>query len=128
MNTFRRLSVVRLMCVAALAAFPAAGLHGKAAAGIPAAKDNLAPGRALAFDRNAGNCLACHVMADGELPGNSGPPLLQMRARFPDRAVLRRQIWDATERNPETVMPPYGRHRILTEQEIDQVVDFVHSL
>jgi len=25
-------------------------------------------------------------------------------------------------------MPPYGRHRILTEQEIDQVVDYLHGL
>jgi len=25
-------------------------------------------------------------------------------------------------------MPPYGRHRILTEEEIDLVVDFIHTL
>ena len=24
--------------------------------------------------------------------------------------------------------PPYGRHRILTEEEIDLVVDFIHTL
>ncbi len=88
----------------------------------------LARGKAIAIDRNKGNCLSCHMMDDGELPGNSAPPLLQMRARFPDRAVLQAQIWDATVRNPETVMPPYGRHRVLTEEEIDLVVDYVHSL
>ena len=93
-----------------------------------AADDKLATGKAIAFDRNKGNCLACHMMDDGELPGNSAPPLLMMKARFPDRDVLRLQIWDALTRNPNSVMPPYGRHRILTEEEIDLVVDYVHSL
>ena len=85
-------------------------------------------GKALAFDRNRGNCLSCHMMGDGEQPGNSGPPLIQMKLRFPDREVLRRQIWDAGERNPMSIMPPYGRHLVLTEEELDLVVDYVHSL
>ncbi|NIP14805.1 MAG: sulfur oxidation c-type cytochrome SoxX [Pseudomonadales bacterium] len=92
------------------------------------APNDLKRGKAIAADRNAGNCLSCHMMGDGELPGNSGPPLMQMALRFPDRAVLRAQIWDATVRNPESVMPPYGRNLILTEQEIDLVVDYVLSL
>lgn len=97
---------------------------------VQAAEQNpdLARGKAIAFDRNAGNCLSCHVMDDGDLPGNSGPPLVQMQLRFPDRAVLRAQIWDATVRNPNSVMPPYGRNLILTEDEIDLVVDYVLSL
>ena len=85
-------------------------------------------GRVLAFDRNLGNCLACHVIDGGELPGNVGPPLVQMKLRFPDREVLRAQIWDAKNRNPHTIMPPYGRHGILTEQELDLVVDYIHAL
>ncbi|MBQ73919.1 MAG: sulfur oxidation c-type cytochrome SoxX [Gammaproteobacteria bacterium] len=85
-------------------------------------------GKAIAFNRNAGNCLSCHVIADGELPGMIGPPLVQMKLRFPDRSALRSQIWEAAKRNPDTVMPPYGRHSILTEQEVDLVVDFIHSL
>lgn len=92
------------------------------------AATDLERGKALAFDRNRGNCLACHVMDDGELPGNSGPPLVMMKLRYPDRAVLRAQIWDASVRNPDTVMPPYGRHHILSEEEIDLVVDYVWSL
>lgn len=85
-------------------------------------------GQALAFDRNKGNCLACHMMAGGEMPGAVAPPLIMMKQRFPDRAVLREQIWDATIRNSDTVMPPYGRHGVFTEEELDQVVDFVYSL
>jgi sulfur-oxidizing protein SoxX len=88
----------------------------------------LERGKTIAFDRNAGNCLSCHMMDDGELPGNSGPPLMQMQVRFPDRAVLRQQIWDPAVRNPQTVMPPYGRNLVLSEEEIDLVVDYVLSL
>ena len=93
-----------------------------------AGETRLDMGKAIAFDRNKGNCLSCHMIEGGELPGNSGPPLLMMQARFPDREVLRAQIYDAAERNPMTVMPPYGRHRILTSEELDLVVDFIHSL
>ena len=88
----------------------------------------LEKGRALAFDRNKGNCLSCHMIAGGELPGNGGPPLIQMKARFPDRQVLRDQIWDSSIRNPQTIMPPYGRHQILSEEELDAVTDYIHSL
>jgi len=67
-------------------------------------------------------------MTGGEMPGTVAPPLIAMKARFPERKVLREQIWDATIRNPESAMPPYGRHGVLTEEEIDQVVDFIYSL
>ena len=85
-------------------------------------------GKRIAFDRRKGNCMACHVMADATLAGNSGPPLLAMKARFPDRDRLRAQIWDATKVNPKSMMPPFGRHEILTEDEIDKVVEYIHSL
>lgn len=94
----------------------------------PPADQRLAEGKQLAMARNKGNCLACHAIADGELPGTLGPPLLYMQQRFPDRAQLRAQVWDATVRNPDTVMPPFGRHRILSEAEIDLIVDYIHSL
>jgi sulfur-oxidizing protein SoxX len=104
------------------------GLVSGAVWGAQQTPDPLAQGKAIAYDRRSGNCLACHAMDDGELPGNAAPPLLQMKLRFPDRAVLREQIWDATIRNPQSVMPPYGKHRILTEQQIDRVVDYIYTL
>lgn len=85
-------------------------------------------GKQIAVDRKKGNCLACHVMGEGPLPGNIGPPLVAMKARFPDKAKLRGQIWDATQTNPNTMMPPFGRHEILTEEEIDKVVEYVYTL
>ncbi len=93
-----------------------------------ASADAVADGKTVAFDRKKGNCLACHMMADGQSPGNIGPPLIAMKARFPDKAVLRAQIWDATVKNPNTMMPPFGKHRILTEKEVDLVTEFVYSL
>lgn len=85
-------------------------------------------GKQIAFDRKKGNCLACHQIEGGDLAGNIGPPLVAMKARFPDKSKLRAQIWDSTKANPNTMMPPFGRHEILTESEIDKVVEFVYSL
>lgn len=91
-------------------------------------EDAIERGKVIVFERGRGNCLACHVIKGGELAGNYGPPLLLMKVRYPDRADLRSKIWDASVREPTTRMPPYGRHRILTEEEIDLVVDFIHTL
>jgi sulfur-oxidizing protein SoxX len=92
------------------------------------ADDVISKGAGIAADPNQGNCLSCHFVPGGEMTGTVAPPLLQMKLRFPDRQVLRAQIWDATERNTESVMPPYGRHAILTEQEIDWILEYVYSL
>ncbi len=85
-------------------------------------------GKQLAFDNKKGNCLACHQIAGGELAGDIAPPLVGMQARFPDKAKLRAQVWDPTKINPNSMMPPFGRHKVLTEDEIDKVVEFIYSL
>ena len=85
-------------------------------------------GKALSFDRKLGNCLACHAMDDGALPGNIGPPLVSMKLRFPDKAKLRAQIWNSNERNGNSIMPPFGKHKMLSEEQIDLITDYVHSL
>jgi sulfur-oxidizing protein SoxX len=85
-------------------------------------------GKKVAFDRRKGNCLACHAIAGGDLPGTIGPPLIAMKARYPDKAKLRAQIYDARLANPSTVMPPYGPHGILSNEEIDKIVDFIYTL
>ena len=92
------------------------------------AKSAVEQGKAVAFDRKKGNCLACHQIEGGSLPGNIGPPLIAMKARFPDKAKLRAQIWDSTKANPNSIMPPFGRQQILSESEIDKIVEFVYTL
>ena len=85
-------------------------------------------GQNLAFDRGKGNCLTCHEIKGGDAPGNLGPPLSDMKARFPDRKDLVAIIEDETKRNPLTVMPPFKRNYILTDKEIEAIVDFLYTL
>jgi sulfur-oxidizing protein SoxX len=92
------------------------------------AQSAAAEGQKLAFDRGKGNCLTCHVIKGGDLPGSIGPELKDIKSKYPDRADLVAIVNDETKRNPQTVMPPFGRNRILTEQEISAVVDFLQTL
>ncbi len=91
-------------------------------------QSDIDKGKELAFSRKKGNCLACHSIKGGKLPGNIAPPLVAMQQRFPDRAKLRAQIYDSTATNPNSIMPPFGRHKILSDKEIDLVTDFISQL
>ncbi len=88
-------------------------------------------GRRLAHDFDKGNCLACHAAPSDPqavTKANIAPPLVAMRARFSDREALRSQIWDAAKRNPDTIMPPFGRHLILSDDEIELIIDYLYTL
>ena len=89
---------------------------------------DIEAGRLIVADRKLGNCYSCHQMEGAELAGNVGPPLVNMKARYPQRADLAAQIFDPRTRNPNTVMPPYGAHGILTQQQLKLVVDYMLSL
>lgn len=108
----------RLILALALLAVPVS-LHAQTAA---------SPGEAVAFDRSKGNCLACHTMRGGDVPSNVGPELNDMKARFPNRADLVAILKNEQERNPQTVMPLFGRNLILDDREINQIVDFLYTL
>lgn len=124
----------KLHLVTAACAISAIMLSGSvlAQATAPAAEAKKeVTGKELAFNNRKGNCLACHGMPtvpDAESTGLYGPPLIAMSARFPDKAKLRAQIWDATAFNPSSTMIPFGKHQVLTEEEIDKVVDFIYGL
>ena len=92
------------------------------------AQSGAAEGQKIAFDRGKGNCLTCHDIRGGDLPGTIGPPLKDIKSKYPDRNDLIAIVTDETTRNPQTVMPPFGRNRILNEQEINAVVDFLQTL
>ncbi len=85
-------------------------------------------GQEVAFTRKLGNCLACHHIPGGVSAGNIAPPLVGMKKRFPDKAALRAQIWDPRVKNPDTSMLPFGAHGILTEQQIDDLVEYLYTL
>lgn len=84
-------------------------------------------GKELAFDTQKGNCLACHLIPGGESPGNIGPPLVGMKARFPDREALKKNIYDQTQFNPRTIMPSFGKYQVLTDEEIGKIIDFLYQ-
>ncbi|GAA0784309.1 hypothetical protein GCM10009109_02410 [Marinobacterium sediminicola] len=86
-------------------------------------------GRDIYHDKSRGNCISCHNISDPvtNLPGNQGPMMIAMKQRYPDRRKLRAQVWDATAANPLSIMPPVGKHWILSEDEIDAVVEYIYQ-
>ena len=86
-------------------------------------------GRAVDHDKTRGNCISCHNINDpvANLPGNQGPMMVAMKQRYPDKRKLRAQVWDATVANPLSIMPPIGKHWILSEEEIDAVVEYIYQ-
>ncbi|MFT5658992.1 MAG: sulfur-oxidizing protein SoxX [Gammaproteobacteria bacterium] len=121
----RKLPSIRNLSLAVVLVSLVSGVTPSIAGDSP---EYVAEGKKLAFSRKKGNCLACHAMDDGTLAGNGGPPLVAMKARFPSAKALKAQIWDATERNPDSIMPPFGRHGILSNAEIDKIAAYVHTL
>jgi sulfur-oxidizing protein SoxX len=96
--------------------------------GFAHAQSGAADGERIAFDRGKGNCLTCHAIKGGDSPGTIGPALAGIKTKYPDRNDLIAIVSDETKRNPQTVMPPFGRNRILTEKEIGAIVDFLQTL
>jgi sulfur-oxidizing protein SoxX len=118
LNAFSQHSPL-LLALALLAGFTASPARAQSA---------VAEGQKLAFDRGKGNCLTCHAIKGGDLPGTIGPELKDIKARFPDRNELVAILFDETKRNPQSMMPPFGRNRILTDKEISAIVDFLQTL
>jgi sulfur-oxidizing protein SoxA len=80
--------------------------------------------------RGAANCLACHVVGDRgtNLPGNVGPDLSEIAKRGHSDEYLFNYIYDARAYNPDTVMPPWGTHGVLKEDEIRNIVAYLKTL
>jgi sulfur-oxidizing protein SoxX len=104
---------------------PAATPDATAAAAAPT--DPVALGQAVAFDRVKGNCLACHVIAGGSLEGEVGPKLQDMKVIVPDPKQLYAIIYNEQARNPQTVMPSFGKNGILTPDEIKDIVAYLYT-
>ncbi|HSF48844.1 MAG TPA: sulfur oxidation c-type cytochrome SoxX, partial [Burkholderiales bacterium] len=87
-------------------------------------------GKKLAFDRGrGGGCIACHIMGKDTpaLPGNVGPDLSTVgNARADD--YLFNYIYEPRIFNPQTVMPPWGTHKLYTVDEIRDIVAFLKTL
>jgi sulfur-oxidizing protein SoxA len=89
-------------------------------------------GAEMVADRNrGGSCLACHVMGPAggaNLPGNVAPDLSEIGNAGREDEWLFNYIYDARVYNPDTVMPPWGSHRLFDDQEINDMVAFLKTL
>ena len=98
---------------------------------MKAGSDKVTMGGCIATDRKAGNCHACHFFKGLEntrlQAGNIAPPLVQLGSRY-SKKQLKDRVFDATKMNPQTSMPPFGRHKILNGKEIDLVVEWLTTL
>jgi len=98
---------------------------------LPAAAAETLSGAELFTRADKGNCIACHQVPEGAGPATRsdlGPRLDGARMRSLGRARLRALLVDPMAANPDTLMPPYGKHRILEPAEIDRVVDYLDAL
>jgi len=74
-------------------------------------------------------CQTCHDYQGTEQAGTVAPPLLGMKARFPDRKKLYNIIYDPQVAiKPHTMMPPFGRNELLAKDEIEKIIDFLYTL
>ena len=86
-------------------------------------------GMKLAYSRAKGNCLACHKAGEGTMPGTIGPALIAMKLRYPDKQKLFDKIWGKPHTLvPNSMMPAFGAHGILSDEEINKVVDYIYTL
>ncbi len=118
-----------LPLIAVAAGNDGAAGNGSAAPASPSGELSAAAtrGQKLVADRSMGNCLACHTMKGSDVPSNVGPDLVNVKARFPDPRQLYAIIYDEETRNPQTVMPPFGKNLILDPQQINDVIAFLYS-
>jgi L-cysteine S-thiosulfotransferase len=99
-------------------------------------------GRAIVANRQVGLCLMCHSgpLPEVKLQGNLAPDLKGAGVRW-NEGQLRLRIVDASEVNPDTIMPPYYRvdglvrvansfrnQPILTAEQIEDVVAYLVTL
>jgi sulfur-oxidizing protein SoxX len=98
---------------------------------VTAESESIRTGRELAHSFDHGNCLACHGAPTDKHAvtlANIAPPFVDMKRRFPSRDDLFEQIWDARDSYPETIMPPFGAHNILSEAEIRKIIEYLYTL
>ena len=92
--------------------------------------DRLTEGWCLMINPRKGNCLACHFIDVEDqssglaLSGNVGPILKYVPEKYSDQLQMIEYLNDPVARYPDTIKPPYGKHRILSETEIEAVVGF----
>jgi sulfur-oxidizing protein SoxX len=126
MEAFRRIRAGILMGLAGTLYLTAS------AAWAAPAVNNIEAGRALAFDRAKGNCLACHALPGGNQAGDVGPALpmkgVTFQQMFQTKEKLVAFLSDPEKLFPYANMPEFGKNKVLTQQELEQIADYLCSL
>ncbi len=74
-------------------------------------------------------CQACHYFEGSNQAGTVGPPFVAMKPRFPERQKLHSVIYDPqVASKPHSMMPPFGRHGLLSDDEIRLIMDYLYTL
>ena len=81
-------------------------------------------GEAIAINIRYGNCIACHMLP-GHEGGTIGPSLVDYPKRSMPLDYTYQRIWDVRAFNPYAFMPIYGPNRVLTDQEIRDIMMFI---
>jgi len=80
-------------------------------------------------EANGGNCYACHQLDPAEVAyGNLGPSLTNYGARGQSDVMLQytwTKLWNTHAFNVCSHMPRFGAQRILTEQQLKDVMAFL---
>jgi sulfur-oxidizing protein SoxX len=99
-------------------------------------------GRDVAFNRERGNCIVCHVIPapDDRAHGDVGPSLKGVAGRLSE-GQMRLRLVDGRRLNPSSLMPSYHRvdglqrvakayagKPVLTAQEIEDVLAYLMTL
>lgn len=128
-NSKLKQALAALTVSVALVGAPAMAVAASDKAAEEALAKRVEEGKKLAFSRSEGNCLACHMIQGGTSPGNIGPALIAMELRYPDRQVLFDKLWGVREMEvPYSMMPFFGRNGILSDDEINKIVDYMYTL
>jgi L-cysteine S-thiosulfotransferase len=103
---------------------------------------DAAQGREIAFGRERGNCIVCHVIPapDDRAHGDVGPSLEGIAGRLSE-AQMRLRLVDGRRLNPASLMPSYYRvdgltrvarqyagKSVLSAQEIEDVLAYLMTL
>ena len=74
-------------------------------------------------------CQACHFFEGSNQAGTVGPPFVAMKPRFPERQKLQNIIYDPqVASKPHSMMPPFGRNALLSDNEIRLIMDYLYTL
>lgn len=90
---------------------------------------NAEKGKKLVANRSQGStCLACHLLPDEHLMGNVGVNLTEIGTWEEDEERMFNYIYDPRSYKPNTVMPPWGAHQLLSRDEIKDIVAYLKTL